>query len=88
MTHRTSAVEQVSSNEAERLHDPHESTLISQILQKISKLDLPEQERVQGYMRHKWRLNQKPNSLRNSLGDRTLGTNFGDSKFGDEVWGR
>jgi len=35
--------------------------------QKISKLDLPEQERVQGYMRHKWRLNHKPNSLRNSL---------------------
>ena len=67
MTHRTSAIEQVSSNEAERLHDQHESTLISQILEKISKMDLPEQERVQGYMRHKWRLNHKPNSLRNSL---------------------
>src|SRR4030042_2056867 len=67
MTPRTSAIEQVSSNEAERLHDQHESTLINKILQKISKMDLPEQERVQGYMRHKWRLNHKPNSLRNSL---------------------
>jgi site-specific recombinase XerD len=67
MTQRTSAIEQVSNNEAGRLHDAHESPHINQILQKISKFEPPEQERVLGYMRHKWRLNHKPNSLRNSL---------------------
>ena len=67
MTHTTSAIEQVSISESERLDEQHPSTLINQILQKLSKWDLPEQEHVECYMRHKWRLNHKPNSLRNSL---------------------
>jgi hypothetical protein len=67
MTRTTSAIEQVSISEQERVYDQHKSTIINQILQKLSKMDLPEQERVQCYMRHKWRLNHKPNSLRNSL---------------------
>jgi hypothetical protein len=67
MTHTTSAIEQASISESERLHDQYPSTINNQILQKLSKLDLPEQERVQCYMRHKWRLNHKANSLRNSL---------------------
>jgi site-specific recombinase XerD len=67
MTHKTSVIEQVSNNEAERLHDQHETTIINQILEKISRMDLPAQGLVQRYMRHKWYLNHKPNSLRNSL---------------------
>jgi len=67
MTHTTSAIEQVSIREAEGLHDQHQATILSEILQKLSKIKLPGQERVQCYMRHKWRLNHKPNSLRNSL---------------------
>jgi integrase/recombinase XerD len=67
MTRMTSAIEQASISEPERLPDQHQSTIINQILQKLSKKDLPEQEHVQCYMRHKWRLNHKPNSLRNSL---------------------
>jgi len=67
MTRMTSTIEQVSISEQERLQDQHKSSVINPILQKLSKMDLPEQERVQGYMRHKWRLNHKPNSLRNSL---------------------
>ncbi len=67
MTRTTSAIEQASISEQERVYDQHKSTIINQILQKLSKADLPEQERVQCYMRHKWRLNHKPNSLRNSL---------------------
>jgi len=67
MTRRTSTIEQVTISEQERLQDQPKSSVINQILQKLSKWDLPEQERVQGYMRHKWRLNHKPNSLRNSL---------------------
>jgi integrase/recombinase XerD len=67
MTRTASAIEQVSSSEVERLRDQHESTILNQILQKFSKKDVLGQERVQCYMRHKWRLNHKPNSLRNSL---------------------
>lgn len=67
MTRSRSAIEQVSIREQERLQDQHKSSVINQILQKLSQKDLPEQERVQGYMRRKWRLNHKPNNLRNSL---------------------
>ena len=67
MTRTTSAIEQASISEQERVYDQHQSTIINQILQKLSKMDLQEQERVQCYMRHKWRLNHKPNSLRNYL---------------------
>ena len=67
MIRMTAAIEQVSISEQERLHDQHQTTIINQILQKLPTMDLPEQERVQCYMRHKWRLNHKPNSLRNSL---------------------
>ncbi len=67
MTHRPSAIEQVLSSEVERLRDEHELSILNQILQRLSKKDVSEQERLQCYMRHKWRLNHKPNSLRNSL---------------------
>jgi site-specific recombinase XerD len=67
MTRTTSAIEQASISEAEGPDDQHQSTIISEILQRLSKIELPEQERVQCYMRHKWRLNHKPNSLRNAL---------------------
>jgi site-specific recombinase XerD len=67
MTRRTLAIEQVSISEAEGVDDQRHSAIIGEILQKVSKIELPEQERVQCYMRHKWRLNHKPNSLRNSL---------------------
>jgi hypothetical protein len=64
MIRTASAIEQVSISEQERLHDQHQSSIINQMLQKLSTMDLPEQERVQCYMRHKWRLNHKPNSLK------------------------
>ena len=67
MTHKTPVIEQVSNNKAERLHDQHETTIINPIFQKISRMDLLGQGLVQRYMRHKWCLNHKPNSLRNSL---------------------
>jgi hypothetical protein len=44
MTRTTSAIEQASSSIPERGPDGHESTIIKQILQKLSKRDLPEQE--------------------------------------------
>jgi integrase/recombinase XerD len=76
MTRTTSAIEQASISEQEGVYDQHQSTIINQILQKLSKMGLPEQEHVQGYMRHKWRLNHKPNSLRNSFKAIELFLNF------------
>ena len=37
------------------------------ILQKISKMELPEREHFESYMRHKWRMNHKPSTLVNSF---------------------
>src|SRR5208282_1849779 len=41
-------------------------TPIDRILQKISKLDLPDREHFESYMRHKWRMNHKPSTLKSS----------------------
>ena len=40
---------------------------IDRILQKISKLELPDREHVENYMRHKWRMNHKPSTLKGSF---------------------
>lgn len=40
---------------------------IDRILQKISKLDLPDRAHVESYMRHKWRMNHKPSTLKGSF---------------------
>jgi len=39
---------------------------IDRILQKISKLDPPDREHFKSYMRHKWRMNHKPSTLKGS----------------------
>jgi site-specific recombinase XerD len=39
---------------------------IDRILQKIAKLDPPGREHFESYMRHKWRMNHKPNTLKGS----------------------
>lgn len=40
---------------------------IDRILQRISKLDLPGREHIESYMRHKWRMNHKPSTLKGSF---------------------
>ncbi|RPI55046.1 MAG: hypothetical protein EHM49_02405 [Deltaproteobacteria bacterium] len=40
---------------------------IDRILQKISKMELPEREHFESYMRHKWRMNHKPSTIVNSF---------------------
>jgi len=40
---------------------------IDRILQKISKMELPEREHIESYMRHKWRMNHKPSTLKGSF---------------------
>jgi len=39
---------------------------IDRILQKVSKMDIPDREHFESYMRHKWRMNHKPSTLKNS----------------------
>jgi hypothetical protein len=49
MIRTASAIEQVSiseqDSEQERLHDQHQSSIINQMIQKLSTMDLPERER-------------------------------------------
>jgi len=40
---------------------------IDRILQKISKMELPERKHIESYMRHKWRMNHKPSTLKGSF---------------------
>ncbi len=42
-------------------------TAIDQVLQKISRLEVPAKEHFECYMRHKWRLNHKPRTLQSSF---------------------
>ena len=48
-------------------HQTCGGSLFDSILKKISKMELPCTEHVESYMRHKWRLNRKPNTLRSSF---------------------
>ncbi|MGD0918869.1 MAG: tyrosine-type recombinase/integrase [Thermodesulfobacteriota bacterium] len=59
--------ESVEVKKEELREKPLSATAIDRILQKLSCKELPAKEHFDGYMRHKWRLNHKPNSLRNSL---------------------
>jgi len=51
-------------------------TPIEQILQKLSRLDLPGQAHFECYMRHKWRLNHKPRTLQSSFTSVSLFLDF------------
>lgn len=56
----------ISDIEAENQQTAVESP-IDHILQRISKLDLPGREHIESYMRHKWRMNHKPSTLKGSF---------------------
>jgi site-specific recombinase XerD len=40
---------------------------IEQVLNKLSRIELPAQEHFEGYLRHKWRLNHKSSTLQGSF---------------------
>ncbi len=40
---------------------------IDRILQKISKMELPDRAHFESYMCHKWRMNHKPSTLKGSF---------------------
>lgn len=66
MTPTRPAVSQLSHSESEGLPNPHSSTL-DRILSRLTGMELPEKEQLERYLRHKWRLNHKPQSLLGSF---------------------
>ena len=66
MTATRPAVSQLPRSECEALPSPPTSTL-DRILAKLAGMELPETEHVERYLRHKWRLNHKPQSLLGSF---------------------
>lgn len=42
-------------------------TPIDRIIQKLSKMELPDREHFESYMRYKWRMNHKPSTLKSSF---------------------
>jgi integrase/recombinase XerD len=64
---------QPSTNESVRIASevsrpqPLAPTPIDRILQKLSRMELPAQEHLENYLRHKWRLNHKRSTLQGSF---------------------
>jgi site-specific recombinase XerD len=53
-------------SEIDAANDQDVDTPIDRILQKTSRLDLPGREHFESYLRHKWRMNHKPSTLKGS----------------------
>ncbi len=59
--------ESVEAEKGELHEQPLSPTPIDRILQKLSCMKLPAKEHLEGYLRHKWRLNHKPRTLSSSF---------------------
>ena len=68
MTQRQPIINESVKSESEDPREQHLApTPIDRILQKLSCIELPAKEHFECYMRHKWRLNHKPKTLRSSF---------------------
>lgn len=67
MTQAMPIISRARSSEIEVNYYDVVDSPIDVILQKISKMELPEREHFESYMRHKWRMNHKPSTLLNSF---------------------
>jgi site-specific recombinase XerD len=67
MTQASSSLDAVISNSNVEHHHTALVPTIDCIVQKISAMQLPGLEHFESYMRHKWRMNRKPNTLRGSF---------------------
>jgi len=68
MTRAQTATNESISGKSAGAHQQHlAQTRIDQLLQKLSRLELPAKEHFESYMRHKWRLNHKPRTLQSSF---------------------
>ena len=65
MTQVQPAIIESVKSESAVPHQQHPAqTPIDRILQKLSRLELPAKEHFESYLRHKWRLNHKPQHAR------------------------
>ena len=68
MTQARPIISRPHSSEIEAVnHQSVADSPIDRILQKISKMELPDKEHFESYMRHKWRMNHKPSTLKGSF---------------------
>jgi integrase/recombinase XerD len=68
MTQVQTATNESINSKSAVAHQQHlAQTRIDQLLQKLSRLELPAKEHFENYLRHKWRLNHKPRTLQSSF---------------------
>ncbi len=67
MTHAGSILRAIVSDIEAVTQQTSTDSPIDRVLHRISKLDLPGREYFEGYMRHKWRMNHKPSTLKGSF---------------------
>jgi len=68
MTQVQTATDESIDSKSAGAHQQHlAQTRIDQLLQKLSRLELPAKEHLERYLRHKWRLNHKPSTLQGSF---------------------
>ena len=60
-------IESVKSETAVAHQQHPAQTPIDRFLHKLSRLELPAKDHFESYLRHKWRLNHKPNTLQGSF---------------------
>jgi len=67
MTQASSSFETIISDNNAVNHQVPTGSRIDHIVEAISKTELPGKEHFESFMRHKWRMNHKPHSLRGSF---------------------
>ena len=67
MTQTAPIISRPQSSEIEANFHSAADSYIDHIVQKISKLDLPDRVHFDSYVRHKWRMNHKPSTLKGSF---------------------
>ena len=56
-----------NQSDSSKFEAVRERTPIDHILKRLAPLDLPSKDHFESYMRHKWRVNHKPRTLRSSF---------------------
>src|SRR5664280_2921404 len=76
MTQASSSFETIISDDNAVNHQAPTGSRIEHIVEDISKTVLPGKEHFESFMRHKWRMNHKPHSLRGSFQAASLFLSF------------
>ncbi|MGO9953451.1 MAG: tyrosine-type recombinase/integrase [Dissulfurispiraceae bacterium] len=65
---QTSSILQSNISNNEPSNQTKVSPYVDHIVRRIRKIELPGAEYFESYMRHKWRMNHRPNTLKGSFG--------------------